>query len=723
MIRAVEVREPVVAAPVAHFDVPPQRSPAAPATGAAPVPGRPPARSRVVPTLGWVVAAVTVAAVAGSAALDLATPAAARDAVDSGTGWEIGLSGLLLAVPGALLLSRAPRNAVSWVVAGAGLFWALDGLASSWLTYAVQSDPALPGASLSFWFVQRFGAWLLLGLPLLLLLYPDGRLPAGRWRTVSVVALGCTVLLPVLVVTTPAEVLDRRAGQQLPEAFSGLELDPTSIPLPESVVLPLLHLAFPLSAVGILLPLAVVVHRLRAASGDDRRRMRWLLWAGVVDALVMMGALLFPSSRVSIDLAVAIGLTGLAVTVGILRPRAVDIDRLLDGTLVYGGLAAGVVVLDLLVLGMTGVLLDDTFDERNALLVTLLVVAVGYLPLRAALWRLVRRWVLGEREDPYRVVSGLAERLERSDDADAQLMAVAAAVSEAFRSPYVGVEVASDDGGRLLAEHGRRPADVQALPITYRGTDIGRLLLPRRGVRAQLLTRDERLLADVVRQAAAAARASSLAAQLQASREQLVAAREEERRRLRRDLHDGLGPSLGAVVLRIDTARNLAADRPEEADQVLRRARDDVAAALADVRRLVHDLRPPALDDLGLTGAVRQQAERILPPHVDVGVTADDDRDLPAAVEVAAYRIASEALANVARHAHASRVAVTLRRDAGALVVTVSDDGAGIPADAPAGVGLVSLRERAAELGGSCTVECPADGGTVVRAVLPAGGG
>jgi signal transduction histidine kinase len=331
--------------------------------------------------------------------------------------------------------------------------------------------------------------------------------------------------------------------------------------------------------------------------------------------------------------------------------------------------------------------------------------------------------VLGEREDPYRVVSGLAERLERTDGAEEQLMAIAAAVAEAFRSPYVGVEVEQVGGGRLVAEHGRRPAAVQFLPIAYRGEEVGRLLLPRDGVRAQLVTRDERLLADVVRQAAAAARLSSLAAQLQSSREQLVAAREEERRRLRRDLHDGLGPSLGAVVLRIDTARNLAAAEPEEADRLLRRARDDVAAALTDVRRLVHDLRPPALDDLGLTRAVRQQGERLLVPRTEVSVTAGAGvDDLPAAVEVAAYRIASEALANVARHASARTCRVELARQDGALVVTVTDDGVGIAPDAVAGVGLVSLRERAAELGGRCEVVCPPDGGTVVRAVLPADG-
>jgi signal transduction histidine kinase len=687
-----------------------------------PVPSR---RARVVPALGWIVMAATLAAVAGSAVLDLVTPATARTAAESAPGWEIGLPGLLLAVPGALLLRRAPRNAVSWVVAGTGLFWALDGLASSWLTYALQSDPPLAGATPAFWFVGRFGAWLPFGLPLLLLLYPDGRLPAGRWRTVSIVSLACTAALPVLLLVTPSEIAERRSGQAVPAVYRALDLDPTSLPLPEGVVLPLLQLAFPLGVLGVLVPLTVVTDRLRKASGESRRRMRWLLWAGVVDALVMLGALVFPTSPVSFDLPLAVGLTGLAVTVGILRPRAVDIDRLLGGTLVYGGLAVGVVVLDLAVLAGVGSLLGDRFGEEDATLLTLLLVAGVYVPLRAPLWRLVRRWVLGQREDPYRVVSGLAERLERSDGADEQLMAVVAAVAEAFRSPYVGVEVDSVGGRQLVAEHGRRPAAVQSLPIAYRGEEVGRLLVPRDGVRAQLSTRDERLLADVVRQAAAAAHASSLAAQLQASREQLVTAREEERRRLRRDLHDGLGPSLGAVVLRIDTARNLAATQPEEADRLLQSARSDVSAALADVRRLVHDLRPPALDDLGLAGAVRQQAGRVLPPAVAADVVADRALDdLPAAVEVGAYRIVSEALANVARHSGAQRCRVELGRDHhGALVVTVTDDGSGIAAGAPAGVGLVSLRERAAELGGRCTVECPPTGGTVVRAVLPTDGG
>jgi signal transduction histidine kinase len=673
---------------------------------------------------GWAIVAVTVVSALAAAVLDAVTPAGAREAAATAPGWIIGLPGVGLAVPAALLLHRAPRNAVSWVVGGTGLLWALDGAAQSWLTYAMQFDPPLLGATASFWFVQRFGAWLLLGLPLLLLLYPDGRMPAGRWRPVAVLSLASTALLPTLLMVVPSQIAEARAGTQTPAIYQSLDLDPTSLPLPEDVFLPLLQLAFPAAVLGVVVPVAAVVARFRRARGEDRRRMRWLLWAAVVDLLVMVATLVVPGDETSLALSLAVTFTGAALTAGILRPRALDIDRLLAGTVVHGGLAIGVVLLDLAVLAAAGAVLGDGFGERDATLLTLLLVAGLYVPLRAPLWRLVRRWVLGEREDPYRVVAGLAERLERSDGAEEQLEAVAGAVAEAFRSPYVGVEVDSATGERLVAEHGRRPAAVQSLPIAYRGEEVGRLLLPRVGVRAQLVTRDERLLADVVRQAAAAARASSLAAQLQASREQLVAGREEERRRLRRDLHDGLGPGLGAVVLRIDTARNLAASRPEEADQVLRQARDEVAGALADVRRLIHDLRPPALDDLGLAGAIRQQAQRLLTPQVAMTVAAPGTENLPAAVEVAAYRIASEALTNVARHASASRVSVELARDAdSALVVTVADDGVGISADATAGVGLVSLRERAAELGGRCSVTCQPAGGTVVRAVLPVDGG
>ncbi len=680
-----------------------------------------PSRPATIAAAGCVVLAL--AATVTSAVLDAAVPAAHRSATLLEPGWVAGVPGLALAVPGALLLRRMSRHAVGWVLCLTGVHWALDGTAASWLAYATLHDPPLPGASAAFWVYQRLGSTLLLSLPVVLLLYPDGRLPRGRWRVASLVGLASTALLPLLLLTAPSELAQVQSGGPVPAPFAALDLDPTTVRLPEPVWTALLRTAYLLLPASILVPFAVVVRRYRQATDPERRlRMRWLLWAAAVDALVMLSATVLPPAWTSIGLTVAVALTGLALAVGIVRPRLVDIDRLLGGTLLYGSLAVAVVVADACVLGLASVVLGERLAERDAAVVALLLVTAVYGPLRHRLWLLIRRLVLGRRDDPYGVVAGLAEQLERSGTPEEQLVAGARSVAEAFRAPYVAVEVDRAGGDRVVAEHGVRPGATQVLPITYRGEEVGRLVLPRGGARAALSARDERLLADVVRQAAVAARTAHLAAELQRGREQIVAAREEERRRLRRDLHDGLGPSLGGVALRIDTARNLAARRPAEADKLLKQARDDVGTALADVRRLVHDLRPPALDDVGLLGAVRQQAERLRAPGLTVHVEGGDGLDaLPAAVEVAAYRIASEALTNVARHAGAQTCRVRLVVTGGDLVVEIADDGAGIPPGTASGVGLVSLRERAAELGGECRIECPDGRGTVVRARLPLG--
>jgi signal transduction histidine kinase len=448
--------------------------------------------------------------------------------------------------------------------------------------------------------------------------------------------------------------------------------------------------------------------------------MRWLLWAAVVDLLVMLTIQLLPDSLSTVGLTAAVVVTAGSVAIGVTRPDIVDIDRLLGTTVQYGVLLVGTLALDVVVLLVTGRAVGDRIDSDQSLVLAVFVVVLLYAPLRHRLSRLVRRWVVGEKDDPYAVVSGLARRLEASDASEEQLLAVAQTVAAAFRSPYVGVELRQVTGELLLAEHGRRPSRTRPLPISYRGQEIGRLLLPSDTVGTRLRAADERLLADVVRQAAAATRATELAAELQRSRERLVTAVEDERRRLRRDLHDGLGPTLAAVASRIDTARITAARSPAESDRVLALARSEVAGLLTDVRRLVHGLRPPALDEVGLVRAVEQHAARLAGPGLLVEVDAPDDLPaLPAAVEVAAYRIVAEALTNVVRHAGAARCLVTLDLRPAQLVVEVVDDGVGIEATTPAGVGLLSMRERALELGGRCGVVLSEGGGTRVTAVLP----
>jgi signal transduction histidine kinase len=230
---------------------------------------------------------------------------------------------------------------------------------------------------------------------------------------------------------------------------------------------------------------------------------------------------------------------------------------------------------------------------------------------------------------------------------------------------------------------------------------VGALVL---APRSALRDADGPLLDDLARQAAAAVHAARLTDELQRSRQRLVAGREEERRRLRRDLHDGLGPQLAAQTLKAGSARALYALRPEEADALLADLEADAAHALADLRRVVEDLRPPALDELGLVGALRAAVARFGagPPSIDV--VATELPALPAAVEVAAFRITEEAVTNAVRHSGAQHCTVRLFPGDGVLTVEVCDDGVGIVPGQTEGVGLGSMRERAAELGGRCEV-------------------
>jgi signal transduction histidine kinase len=260
-------------------------------------------------------------------------------------------------------------------------------------------------------------------------------------------------------------------------------------------------------------------------------------------------------------------------------------------------------------------------------------------------------------------------------------------------------------------------------------------VLPRPGEQ-RLDARDAEILATVADQAAPALSALRLHHQLQQSREQLVLAREGERRTLRRDLHDGLGATLAGVRLQLESAAAVS-DHPE-VTALLEAASSGVAQAVAEVRTVTDALRPPAIDDIGLAAALDLLAERFRTPALRVEPALGDLTGLPAAVEVATYRIASEALTNAARHASATQVRLAAATESGRqgtrVVIDVVDDGVGIGLrQRPGGLGLQSMRDRAEELGGTLELssplgpvnapdgptEGPASRGTRVRAVLP----
>ncbi|MFI5913321.1 sensor histidine kinase [Dactylosporangium sp. NPDC051541] len=409
------------------------------------------------------------------------------------------------------------------------------------------------------------------------------------------------------------------------------------------------------------------------------------------------------------------GLVPLAIGRAVLRYRLWDIDPILNRAFVLGGLTIALsAVYAAVVVGVSRAAGRAFEGVPVASFAAAGVVAVLFEPVRRRLQRWANRLTYGERDDPYTAVTALARRLQDTAAAQAVLPTLVRSVREAVRSPYAAV--AGPDGSVLAADGDAGDGPPARRDLTQRGEPVGTLLVAPRGPGERFDARDDRLLDDLARQAATAMHAVRLAGEVQASRERLVLAHEEERRRLRRDLHDGLGPTLAAQAMRVEAARDLVRRRPDAAVALLDEVLISCTDAVAEVRRVSRGLRPPALDELGLCEAVRQAAAVL-----GAEVVADPGAlpPLPAAVEVAAYAIVREALTNAARHAAAASVVVRLTVSASALRVEVRDDGRGLRAGERPGVGLRSMIERAAELGGRCTVTAGAGGGTRVSATLP----
>jgi signal transduction histidine kinase len=403
----------------------------------------------------------------------------------------------------------------------------------------------------------------------------------------------------------------------------------------------------------------------------------------------------------------ALAVAALPVSVGlaVLQHRLYEVDLLVNRALLYALLTSAVVAVYVLVVGGVGAVLDARGAGWLPLLATA-VVAVGFQPLREAVQRGVNRLTYGAWHEPHELVRGLNSRLEQAASPERALTDVLCAVRDDLRLESLAVRTPDGD---VLAEAGSSAGTDRTLPLVHAGSPVGTLVVGGGAHRR----RDDEVLAELAGALAPAVRAARLHTDLVRSRERLVLAREEERRRLRRDLHDGLGPALAGLTLKLDAARNRLGD-----DALLREMRSDVQATIVDVRRLVDGLRPVSLDELGLVGSLQRLVDRAPADGLHVRLVAEDADSPAAAVEVAAYRIVQEALTNVLRHAGARECEVSVHGRNGHLVVSVADDGAGSlrPGD---GSGLETMRERAEELGGSLELLPRPGGGTVVRAVLP----
>jgi signal transduction histidine kinase len=617
----------------------------------------------------------------------------------------------LFPVLGALILGRLPRHPIGWVMCAAAATAVVDAAARVYAIVGLYLEPgSLPGPAYGAWVADW--SWfpgMTMVLFYLPLLFPDGHPPSRRWRPVAIgggIWIGVSTIGYALV---PTELVD------FPDVDKPVEV-------PAAIVL---------SAAMVLLPLAIVVAfgavlvRRRGAVGVEREQMRWLIYAMAVVAVcwtlsTVLGAFGLGWGPVGAVLTHgSIALVPVAITMAILRHRLYDIDVVINRTLVYGALTGAVLgVYAAVVLTVTSVTPADV-EWRWSVLVVAAVAVLSY-PLREWLQARVNRLMYGDRDEPARAMSRLARRVADSVSPASLLPTVAETIGHTLRLPYVAVRLAGD-ADTSAATYGHPPrGDPYPIPLVHQGERVGTLLLGPRSEGEQFSAADLRVLEDVARQVAVAAQSVRLTEDLQRSRERLVLAREEERRRLRRDLHDGVGSALAGLALQAGNARGALPRSPDEARRLVADLEEGIRSVVAEIRRIVDDLRPPALDELGLDGALRERAGALCPGQTSVESSLDGT-PLPAAVEVAAYRIGTEALTNASRHARSDSVTVSIAVDARprALRLRVVDDGVGLAVDERPGVGLRSMGERAAEVGGTCAIG-PLEGrGTLVEAVLP----
>jgi len=612
------------------------------------------------------------------------------------------LIGVAFLVSGSMIGWHRPRNAVGWLFALAGAAHLVSAASYPLVLLGVDGGwPAPLVRALSSLFT---GAWPL-GLTTLalvaLLRFPDGELP-GRprmlWRVAEAWIIVTGVLSSATAVLSPAPlVADAPPTVSLiaVEGFPAARVD---------------ELTSLLGAPTAFIVIAAFVVRWRRGGDRIRRQLLWLLLAFF--AMLLLNSQRWLTNDGPILLLASTVFIPVAIAIAIVRERLLDIRLVWSRTLSYSllillvvGLYAGLVALATLVVPRGA--------DRWVTIVAAVTVALVFAPLRRVLQRLISRAFFGARDDPVRAAAEVPT--------DGSLGDVLAHLRAVLRLPRLDIR----RDGRVLAHDGTAPPDraVVVLPITAEpGTE---LVVGLRSGESALHLKDREALALVLPSIGLLLREQRLLDELRTTRALAARQREQDRIELHRDLHDGLGPLLTGATLRLDALSNLAGDDPRVVDAIAD-ARADVRHALDAVRRVVYGLRPVALDGGGLVGALCEQARGEQQPTLTVH--ADEPLpELSPAVELTAYRIAMEALANARRHSRASEVTVTLASASGELRLTIEDDGAHpdavaagaeVPGAVVPGAGIRSMRERAEELRGRLTVGATPTGWRV-DATLP----
>lgn len=627
--------------------------------------------------------------------------------------------GLLYPPVAALVLRRDPGNRVGWLLLTTAVFGPYL-LAGQYVQTTVV-DEGWSGVlgGLVVWLTAWGFTPYFVVLALVPLFFPTGRLPSPRWRWFA------RALVTAVAVTVLATMV--RGSSDFTDAVDN-PLSVTSSQVPEYVLRYGAQVTFLLGAPA---GVAALVLRMRRARGLERTQLQWLVLGVTLLVLCTLGSFVVQAMPVT-DVVFALGFAAvpLSVAIAVLRHGLFDVGLVVSRALVFTVLS---VLLLVAYVGFVALVGEVSAGERR-----IAVAAAALAALAAAAgWeraqRGVDRLLYGERRDPLAVATRVGSSLDLAGGPVDALQALVDEVARALRLPRVAVVPADPRLAPVVSAGAGPEVDVEVLPLTALGTPVGELRICHRSPGERWRRTERAAFDDVARRAAVLVWAAGLVDDLQASRERIVVGREEERRRLRHDLHDGVGPELAGMALQLERLARLAGGLAgsDDAAALAGRLRDQMRRTVAAVRRAVDDLRPPALDELGLVGALREHvAAYRLPVAAGAASTPGEDParvtvaagDLPplrAAVEVAAYRIATEAVANAVRHAGAASCRVCLAVVGDDLLVEVTDDGAGIDPAAVRGVGSTSMRERAAELGGHLEIETAPGEGTTVRTRLP----
>jgi signal transduction histidine kinase len=660
-------------------------------------------------------------------------------------GWTVGVQmvveglGLLTwSIVAAVIVWRQPRNRVSWVIGPTAVLLAILVFSGHYAFHGLFVAPgSLPLAATAAPFQLLGGAPAFIGVFLLALLFPDGHLKSARWLLLAIVT-------PVIYLVDMIGRLDHPSPLNVSPI--GQLIVPVTVPPSAWPVGALVSWTYPWVgwaevALGIVIATYLVL-RLTQSSGEARLQLKWFTYAVAIGAVALLAGqanapplrgVLDPNTLQAISLwaglaVVVVGTILLpgAIGIAVLRYRLYDIDVVISRTILYGGLAVFVAGTYGIVVGGIGSLLGQ-HGGMNPLL-TILAIAVAAVllePVRARLQGLANIAIYGRRTSPYQVLSDFARGIGRAEPSDVLLPRMAQLLRDGTGAANVEVWVRVGDRLHRVASSPPKVGLAQTVggvdelsrpgtairPVFHDGELLGALtLIEPRG--ETINAAEQRLLDDLASQAGLVFSRYRLIEELRESRTRIVAAQDLERRQLQRNLHDGAQQRFVNALLALGLAQ---ADGSEGSPDLLETATDEVKAGLAELRNLARGLHPALLAESGLHAALVTLADRV---PIIITVLDAPDRRYPEPVEVTAYYIVAEALANAAKHSRASAIDVRIDEIGGRLRLEIADDGVG-GADITRGSGLIGLQDRASAIGGTLTVQSPPGAGTVVRAELP----